>query len=290
MQSTNEDSQSTDKSSQQISDETSTRLSTPITIITAHKNTHQSNSWNGYSKKNYVHNSKYHVPHYIYSRSCEKMDDRSNPIGYNIPVYDAINNCRSAGIIPYAFNEGILYFLFQRIDIPKRKKDGGWNDFGGKAEPYETTMETAAREFSEETSCLFYVVENSGHTIDPLYNILKNNELLQYDDYAIDQLKKLIPKSTTHYTKCIMELASPLYVNSKETYISYFVRTHYLPADDLPRAEDIHIPYEERYIRTCKWFSISELMDVHEKDFHKRLQITKLQNRTYDYYQQGLFI
>jgi|SRR5271154_366982 len=276
--------QSTDKDSQPISNETSTKLSIPITIVAAHKNAHQSNSWNGYFKKKYIHNSKYQIPYYICSRSCEKTDDQY------IPAYDAINNCRSAGIIPYAFNESILYFLFQRIDIPKRKKDGGWNDFGGKAEPYETTMETAAREFSEETSCLFYIVENSGDTIDPLYHILKNNELLQYDDSAVDQLKKIIPKSKTYYAKRIMELVSPLYVSSKETYISYFIRTPYLPADDLPRAEDIHIPYEERYIRTCQWFNINELMDLHEKDFHKRLQITKLQNRTYDYYQRGLFI
>ncbi len=74
--------------------------------------------------------------------------------------YDAITNCKSAGIIPYAVHNGKIYFLFQRSSNPFKRKDSGWNDFGGKKiNPTETTADVAAREFSEETSCLFYIKE-----------------------------------------------------------------------------------------------------------------------------------
>ena len=78
----------------------------------------------------------------------------------NFKKFDPIEKCKSAGIIPYAIHNNQVYFLFQKSDNPLRKKDDGWNDYGGKqGDPSETTAMTAAREFSEETSCLFYLVE-----------------------------------------------------------------------------------------------------------------------------------
>jgi hypothetical protein len=205
--------------------------------------------------------------------------------------YDAIGKCRSAGIIPYAIHNNKLYFLFQTAVSPIRKKNDGWNDFGGKKlVPCETTAEVAAREFSEETSCLFYIkdqlhLDNS----NIMYDLLKDNENLYYSDDTIILLKKLIPDAQKYFTDKINEYALPLYVSSKETYISYLIKVCYIPTEDIPRAEDIHIPYEERYIRTCKWFTFEELMVLDEISFHKRLQITKIQQRINNYHKKGLF-
>lgn len=219
-------------------------------------------------------------------------------IGNDYRPYDAINNCKSAGIIPYALYNNKIYFLFQRTNNPIRKKDSGWNDFGGKRNTIEeTTVETASREFSEETSCLFYLKENDGPIASgnsyikskDLYQLLKHNEALYYDEETINILRSLIPISQKYFVKKITEFVIPIHASSKETYISYFVKVEYIPSDDLPKAEDIHIEYEDRYMRTCKWFSYDEILDMDEKDFHKRLQITRIQQRIINYYEKGLF-
>lgn len=56
----------------------------------------------------------------------------------------------SAGILPYAFKRGTVYFLIGK------EPNGLWADFGGGAESQDrTTKDTAAREFSEETRYVY---------------------------------------------------------------------------------------------------------------------------------------
>jgi len=201
-------------------------------------------------------------------------------------TFDAVRFCKSAGIIPFTFYNGHLYFLFQQMDNPINNKQFGLNDFGGKQNyDSETTFEIASREFSEETSCLFYLKE----TKNDAYNILKHNDKLEYDENAIQLLNKYIQESNTWNLNKLKSTDKLMYVSSKETYISYFLYVPYVPAHDIPKAEDIHIPYNPRFIRTCKWFSYDEIMGMSEIFFHKRLQITKIQTRIYDYYHAGLF-
>ena len=63
-----------------------------------------------------------------------------------------------AGIIPIAFHNGKIYFLFGREYIKAKnskgeiwKHAGMWSDFGGAKEKNETYEETAIRECFEET-------------------------------------------------------------------------------------------------------------------------------------------
>lgn len=204
--------------------------------------------------------------------------------------YDPINNCKSAGIIPYTLINSNVYFLLQYAYNPVKKKDIGWNDFGGKrTSSSASTAETAAREFSEETSCLFYFKYHNSAEANINYNLLKDNKNLLYDTDTIEILKKSIPMSQMFFMEKITEFAVPIYVSSKETYISYFVYVPHIPENEIPRAEDIHIPYEQRYLRKCKWFSYTEILMLNERDFHKRLQITKIQHRIKNYYKKGLF-
>jgi len=202
--------------------------------------------------------------------------------------FNPIDNCRSAGIIPYCLKDGDIFFLFQKSDNPLRRKDDGWNDFGGKMSNSETTFETAAREFSEETSCLFYLKEQKVFDKE-LYDALKNNPNLEYPLDVIEKLRKLIPISQIYFANKISQYASPLFTNSKEIYISYFVKVEYVPIEDIPSAEDIHIVYEDRYRRTCQWLSLGQILSMNEQLFHKRLQITKVQRRIDNFNAKGLF-
>lgn len=257
-----------------------------ISTISSHR---ISKSWSGNNNSNYhykLHQTKKKSKKKIDKSECENI---SNEIITNdFKPYDPVNKCKSAGIIPYTIHNNQLYFLLQRVIYPVRKKDSGWNDFGGKKmNSYETTTETAAREFSEETSCLFYLEENSN---DEHYQLLKNNKNLEYDENAISLLRRLIPLSQKYFNDRITEYVLPIYVSSKETYISYLLKVKYINEKDIPAAEDIHISYEDRYLRTCKWFSLDELMKMNEKEFHKRLQITRIQQRIMNYYIKGLLV
>lgn len=207
---------------------------------------------------------------------------------YNYAQYEAITKAKGAGIIPYAIIDGVVYILLQRAINPYKRKNSGWNDFGGKKNKSECTITTASREFSEETSCLFYLNEQTDPYSLNLYKKLSDRENLDYDTDAINELKKIIPISTKYFFDRINKYINPINLSSKETYVSYIIKVMYVPVEDIPRAEDIHIPYETRYIRQCKWFTMNELICLNENDFHKRLQITKIKNQLQIYYDRGL--
>jgi hypothetical protein len=269
-------------------------LSIPIKSRHTYDITQTSKSWDGHRYSNEPNNYKKNFSMSPWSRTYLTNYPRTRYYlrkpGPDFKPYDPISNCKSAGIIPYTVHNGIVYFLLQQAQYPLRRKDFGWNDFGGKRISYnESTIETAAREFSEETSCLFYLKEKNTTESNIFYDRLKDNIDLYYNNETIMILKNILPLSQKYYVDRITEYLHPVYISSKETYISYFVKVNYIPEPDLPRAEDIHIPYEIRYIRTCKWFNFEELMSLNEKDFHKRLQITKIQQRINDYFNKKHF-
>ena len=61
-----------------------------------------------------------------------------------------------AGILPIAFHDGKIYFLYGRETKDYKGRDSGkWSDFGGAREKNESLKTTAIREGFEETSGLF---------------------------------------------------------------------------------------------------------------------------------------
>lgn len=74
----------------------------------------------------------------------------------------------SAGVLPYSLYQG-KYVILLGVD---HHRPGYWIDFGGKGDHHETTLETAAREFSEETMFSFFsgisVVQNKLQSIAPI--------------------------------------------------------------------------------------------------------------------------
>lgn len=253
--------------------------SLPISKTLIH--TSQSHSWDIVSSKSLALNP-----------SRQKFITFQDPLHHKIKLYNPMSNCKSAGVIPYTFHNGQLLFLFQSCDFPLNKKQMGWNDFGGK-QLYdgESTFEVAAREFNEETSCLFYLSEMQDiiTSASAMYEEFKHNDALQYDESSVEKLVQLFDEAQTYYANKITNYVLPIHISSKETYISYFVRVPYIEASDIPKAEDLHIYYETRYLRTCKWFSIQDIENLQDTDFHKRLQITHVRQRILKYHQKNIF-
>ena len=221
----------------------------------------------------------------FYSKSCENT---------SFIQYDPILHSKGAGIIPYTKKDGQILFLLQQYDNPLKKKDAGWNDFGGKINSFnnEDAIDAACREFSEETSCLFYLKELGVDIMaeDSEYQMLKNSGTTEYDNKTIEILKSIIPRSQIFFSNKLKNQSKKIYISSKETYISFLLYVDHIPVIDLPLAEDLHIYYKDRYTRHCKWFTYDELIDIDEKAFHKRLQITKIKQRISNYYENRLLI
>jgi hypothetical protein len=210
------------------------------------------------------------------------------------------NTFKSAGIIPYTQHNGVTLFLLQRLVSGTDNKNAfGWNDFGGKKSKADANIfETAAREFGEETSCLFYLSENSSESCSPdleiAYSTLKSSQNAEYDAQGVELLCSLIPENKKYFAKRLdtmvnsLSYQQPLYVSHKDVYVSYFMKVKYIPAEDIPVSEDLHIHYETRFIRECKWFTFTELMQLERNEFHRRLQITPLHERVSHYYKESL--
>ena len=82
------------------------------------------------------------------------------------------------GVIPVAFHNGVLHFLFgQENDVIRDVSKGqDWGDFGGSAKPGESEMDTCVREGAEELNGFF------GNKHDFKALLLKNQLLkLTYD-------------------------------------------------------------------------------------------------------------
>ena len=183
---------------------------------------------------------------------------------------------RAAGIIPYALVDGEMKFLFQRYVNPRKKNDIGWTDFGGKINNVDRSAhETASREFSEETCCVFYL--NELDDIDTKDNIIKKIEDVPFENRESYQkiMKEIIPESISHFSLKLKNANAPYIYNGKK-YVCYLMKVNYIPETDIPQFEDMHIDYDDRYYRECKWFSLAELKKLDKWSFHRRLHNANL--------------
>jgi len=69
----------------------------------------------------------------------------------------------AAGIIPYTITENGIFFL---LGLEKR----GWSGFVGSSEPGESPIDTAIREFNEESALIFsnYQLHDKLVTVSPI--------------------------------------------------------------------------------------------------------------------------
>jgi len=70
-----------------------------------------------------------------------------------------------AGVIPFAIKDGLTWFLFHKTFSGRRA--GLLVDFGGGSRSGESQLQTAAREFVEETDAMYFA-ENCNDNLAPL--------------------------------------------------------------------------------------------------------------------------
>jgi hypothetical protein len=142
------------------------------------------------------------------------------------------------------------------------------NEITPKISPYGIYSEVPSRSVSSSSFDLLF--------IEPTELIKK-------------ELKTVIPKSSKYYEDILRSNNIPLYVHSKTTYVSYFLKVPFIPSNFFPAGEDLHIDYEDRYKREFKWFTLGELNRLHNKEFHKRLQIMFIKDKINVYKNRGYF-
>ena len=105
------------------------------------------------------------------------------------------------GILPMAYKNNKMYFLFSRETIDGTDDPGKWSDFGGGKEKKETYIQTAIREGWEESAGFL------GDIAD-IKNLVKNHKLARissngYVTYVVEIPfdSKLPGKFQKHYKK-----------------------------------------------------------------------------------------
>ena len=146
----------------------------------------------------------------------------------------------SAGILPYAVDNGKIYYLLGRD-----WRDYGWSDFGGKYESGDLCVKyTACREFYEETMGCVY-------TFDTLYDILQNPA-------NCTEIKSMTLSGYPYY----MYLIQIPYLNYKTIFFKILSFTKYIN-----RGMSRHSMFFEK--NSVQWFDSS---------FMKRMACANLNN------------
>lgn len=145
----------------------------------------------------------------------------------------------NAGILPYTFKRGTVYFLIGK------EPNELWADFGGRAELQDgTTEDTAAREFSEETRYVYGKYE--------LNKKLKKHCGKSCKLASIDYIKSRITGVASH---------------PKEYYEMFLADVDYIPATTFKHAAKI--PHYEK--KDYAWVPADKFLAV-IRDSQDRLE------------------
>ncbi len=156
----------------------------------------------------------------------------------------------SAGILPYYYNKkGVAYFLIGK------EPNGVWADFGGGAEQNDQdVLETAAREFSEETRYV-YGKYACGYEV-------KKARYAPYKKASMDYIESRITGSFTH---------------PRGYYRMYLAQVDYIPVSRFKHAAKV--PHYEK--RDYAWVPAYEFVEaIHKskdrlKTYYGRKRIRK---------------
>ena len=156
------------------------------------------------------------------------------------------------GILPVAYHENDIYFLFSRESFTKKHK-GLWSDFGGSKENRETQYETAIRECVEE-SC--GILGNK----DDIRILIKNNCITKIRDkgYSIylvrvEYNKKIVKIFSEHFKKMLKDY--PDLVKEKNGLFEKD-KLRWIKLQDLKKNIHIFRPWYKKFIyKIIKYFN-----------------------------------
>ena len=168
-----------------------------------------------------------------------------------------MNDYKGAGVLPYSFNkDGQLVFLLGLENyIPLDKKSLKYSDFGGGREEGEIPIETALREFDEESVGAIEDKEIIKNRLESSYKIVRNN----YHQYAVridycDKMVKTYNRIRDKLTSC---MTMNLSVNNYNSQLKHSIKS--CPDGLLEKKE-------------FRWFTVSEILknrDLFRDDFYK---------------------
>ena len=161
------------------------------------------------------------------------MNNNNNWNDHQIEINNKIYPCKAAGIMPYTIINNEIYFLFQ---LPNNKKPL-YTDFGGKRELFDSSIiQTAAREFSEETNGCFF------------HDYKSNN------NYRTNDIKK----STIIVESLLLNNNSIFLYNFTGKYILYFI---YIYPINLTLLGEYELLSKNKVKRNCEWINGSKLIE-----------------------------
>ncbi|HEX2977918.1 MAG TPA: NUDIX domain-containing protein [Candidatus Babeliales bacterium] len=156
----------------------------------------------------------------------------------------------NGGILPFYYDSsGKAFFLIGQ------EPNGVWADFGGRYEQGENCLETASREFSEETRYVF------GKFASGLKNLEKKADASCLKS-SIDYIKGRIMGKVIH---------------PKKYYVMYLAHVDYIPAQTFTKA--YKVPHYEK--QDYEWVPVSEFMETIKKTndrlhaFYEKKQIRR---------------
>jgi len=142
-----------------------------------------------------------------------------------------------AGFLPTALHNGQLYFLFGKENIYATTP--GYADFGGGTDNNETFLDTAIREFTEETTGLF------GNKTQ-LRNYIK-----QIGTYSVNYESKTNHNHHSTYRTYILPIHYNPYI------VEFYNNNHAFLKEKLPKQLYKNAKYLEK--SELKWFSLDEI-------------------------------
>ncbi|MBI2774770.1 NUDIX domain-containing protein [Candidatus Dependentiae bacterium] len=137
----------------------------------------------------------------------------------------------NGGILPFYYDSsGKAFFLMGQ------EPNGVWADFGGRYEQGENCLETASREFSEETRYVF------GKFASGLKNLEKKADASCLKS-SIDYIKERISGKLVH---------------PKKYYVMYLAHVDFIPAQTFTKA--YKVPHYEK--TDYAWVPVAEFMET----------------------------
>ncbi|MBU1008293.1 NUDIX hydrolase [Candidatus Dependentiae bacterium] len=135
----------------------------------------------------------------------------------SVPIVALVRN---AGILPYTLRDNNVHFLLGQ----DKSRPGQWTDFGGTIENGETPIQTAQREFIEETGAQISGVQIAPQTLSITnYSDSYRMYLVKIDYIAPEELHK--NKEKVDFTWFTFELLITLAQEHSATLYSPFART-----------------------------------------------------------------
>jgi 8-oxo-dGTP pyrophosphatase MutT (NUDIX family) len=176
----------------------------------------------------------------------------------------------AGSILPIAFHNGKLYFLFGK-ENPMEDSQKGWSDFGGGVENGETPFKTALREGGEELTG-FLGDEKSIHKLlkkSGFHKIVHNKYhvhafFMDYDEN--------LPKHYNNNHKFLWERMDKQYLNSTKLFEKIEIK--WFSVEELTSMRSVFREFYREIVDKIKE-NIPQLMKMHNKRAKSKTKHTR---------------